>query len=130
MRAGRVSNGRRRRVAEGIPGAERATKTTQESRMPTKIQPLGDRVLVAPVKEEEAKKGGIIIPDTAKEKPTNGKVIAIGTGKLDDNGKKIPFNVKVGDKVLMPKYGGTEVKIDDKEYQIVREEDILGIVTQ
>jgi chaperonin GroES len=98
--------------------------------MPTKIQPLGDRVLVAPVKEEEAKKGGIIIPDTAKEKPTNGKVIAIGTGKLDDNGKKIPFNVKVGDKVLMPKYGGTEVKIDDKEYQIVREEDILGIVTQ
>lgn len=96
--------------------------------MPMKIQPLGDRVLVEPVKEEEAKKGGIIIPDTAKEKPTNGKVIAIGTGKLDDNGKKIPFNVKVGDKVLMPKYGGTEVKIDDKEYQIVREEDILGVV--
>lgn len=96
--------------------------------MPMKIQPLGDRVLVEPVKEEEARKGGIIIPDTAKEKPTNGKVIAIGTGKLDDNGKKIPFNVKVGDKVLMPKYGGTEVKIDDKEYQIVREEDILGVV--
>jgi chaperonin GroES len=97
--------------------------------MPIKIQPLGDRVLVEPIKEEEAKKGGIIIPDTAKEKPTNGKVIAIGTGKLDDNGKKIPFNVKVGDKVLMPKYGGTEVKINDKDYQIVREEDILGVVT-
>jgi len=93
-----------------------------------KIQPLADRVLVEPVKEEEAKKGGIIIPDTAKEKPTTGKVIAIGTGKLDDSGKKIPFNVKVGDKVLMPKYGGTEVKLDDAEYQIVREEDILGII--
>lgn len=93
-----------------------------------KIQPLADRVLVEPVKEEDAAKGGIIIPDTAKEKPTTGKVIAIGTGKTDDNGKKIPFNVKVGDKVLMPKYGGTEVKLDNKEYQIVREEDILGII--
>ncbi|TFH15463.1 MAG: co-chaperone GroES [Lentisphaerales bacterium] len=93
-----------------------------------KIQPLSDRVLVEPDKEDEVKKGGIIIPDTAKEKPQAGKVVAIGTGKIDDNGKKIPFNVKVGDKVLMPKYGGTEVKIDDKEYQIVREEDILGII--
>jgi chaperonin GroES len=93
-----------------------------------KIQPLGDRVMVEPVKEEEQKKGGIIIPDTAKEKPTTGKVIAIGTGKLDDDGKKIPFNVKVGDKVLMPKYGGTEVKLDGKDYQIMREEDILGIL--
>jgi chaperonin GroES len=94
-----------------------------------KIQPLGDRVLVAPQKESEVKKGGIIIPDTAKEKPQEGEVIAIGTGKLDDDGKKIPFNVKVGDRVLMPKYGGTEIKIDDKEYQIMREEDILGIIT-
>jgi chaperonin GroES len=93
-----------------------------------KIQPLGDRVLVEPIKEDEQKKGGIIIPDTAKEKPTQGKIIAIGTGKLDDAGKKIPFNVKVGDKVLMPKYGGTEVKLDGKDYQIVREEDILGVL--
>ena len=93
-----------------------------------KIQPLGDRVLVEPLNEGEVKKGGIIIPDTAKEKPTEGKVIAIGTGKIDDNGKKIPFNVKVGDRVLMPKYGGTEVKFDGKEYQIMREEDILGII--
>lgn len=93
-----------------------------------KIQPLSDRVLVEPIEEAEQKKGGIIIPDTAKEKPTTGKVIAIGTGKLDEKGNKIPFNVKVGDKVLMPKYGGTEVKLDDKEYQIIREEDILGIV--
>ena len=98
--------------------------------MTMKIQPLADRVLVEPSKEEEVKKGGIIIPDSAKEKPTTGKVIAIGTGKLDDNGTKIPFNVKVGDKVLMPKYGGTEVKMNDKDYQIMREDDILGIVSE
>lgn len=93
-----------------------------------KIRPLSDRVLVEPIKEEEQKKGGIIIPDTAKEKPQQGKVIAVGTGKLDDNGKVIPFNVKAGDKVLMPKYGGTEVKMDGKEYVILREEDILGVI--
>ena len=93
-----------------------------------KVKPLADRVLVEPQKEDEVRKGGIIIPDTAKEKPQQGKVIAIGTGKYDDNGKLIPFNVKVGDKVLMPKYGGTEIKIDEKEYQIMREEDILGIL--
>ncbi len=93
-----------------------------------KIQPLGDRVLVEPLKEEQVQKGGIIIPDTAREKPQEGKVISVGTGKLDDNNKKIPFNVKKGDRVLMPKYGGTEVKIDDKEYQIIREEDILAII--
>ena len=93
-----------------------------------KIRPLSDRVLVEPIKEEEQKKGGIIIPDTAKEKPQQGKVIAVGTGKLDDSGKTIPFNVKAGDKVLMPKYGGTEVKIDGKDFVILREEDILGII--
>jgi chaperonin GroES len=93
-----------------------------------KIQPLADRVLVEPIKESEVNKGGIIIPDTAKEKPQQGTVIAVGTGKIDDKGEKIPFNVKKGDTVLMPKYGGTEVKIDGKEYQIMREEDILGII--
>ncbi len=93
-----------------------------------KIQPLGDRVLVEPLKEAEEMKGGIIIPDTAKEKPQQGKVVAIGTGKLDENGKKIAFNVKPGDMVLMPKYGGTEVKLGDKKYQIMREDDILGIL--
>ncbi len=93
-----------------------------------KVRPLGDRVLVKPAKEAEEVKGGIVIPDSAKEKPQEGTVKAIGTGKIDDNGKKIPFNVKVGDKVLMPKYGGTEIKIDDEEYQIVREDDILGII--
>jgi chaperonin GroES len=95
-----------------------------------KIQPLADRVLVEPVKEEEQKKGGIIIPDTAKEKPQQGKVVAVGTGKVDDNGKTIPFHVKKGDKILMPKYGGTEVKIDGKEYLILREEDILGVISE
>ncbi len=93
-----------------------------------KVKPLGDRVLVKPTQESEEVKGGIVIPDTAKEKPQEGIVKAIGTGKLDDHGKVIPFNVKVGDKVLMPKYGGTEIKIDDVEHQIIREEDILGII--
>jgi len=93
-----------------------------------KIQPLADRVLVEPIKEEEVKKGGIIIPDTAKEKPQQGRVVAVGTGKLDDNGKAIPFNVKKNDRILMPKYGGTEVKVDGKDYLILREEDILGII--
>ena len=92
------------------------------------IKPLGDRVLVQPIEEQEVKKGGIIIPDTAKEKPQEGKVIALGTGKRDDNGKLVPFTVKKGDRVLVSKYGGTEIKIDGKEYQILREEDILGVI--
>tara|TARA_B100002019_G_C21193705_1_gene560244 strand:- start:713 stop:1000 length:288 start_codon:yes stop_codon:yes gene_type:complete len=93
-----------------------------------KIKPLGERVLVEPIKEDEVAKGGIIIPDSAKEKPQEGKIIAVGTGKIDDNGKIVPFNVKKGDVVLMPKYGGTEVKIDGKEYQIMREDDILAVI--
>ena len=93
-----------------------------------KIKPLGDRVLVQPLEEEEVSKGGIIIPDSAKEKPQEGKIVALGTGKRDEDGKTIPFNVKKDDKVLMPKYGGTEVKYDDKEYQIVREDDILAVI--
>jgi len=93
-----------------------------------KIRPLGDRVLVEPIDEGEVKKGGIIIPDTAKDKPQEGTIIAVGPGKLDDTGKLVPMNVKKGDRVLMPKYGGTEVKIDDKKYQIIREDDILGVI--
>ena len=93
-----------------------------------KFRPLHDRVLLKRIEPEGKTAGGIIIPDTAKEKPQQGKVIAVGTGKLDDSGKKIPFNVKKGDQVLMPKYGGTEIKLDGKEYQIMREEDILGIL--
>jgi chaperonin GroES len=93
-----------------------------------KIRPLRDRVLVEPLEEAEVKKGGIIIPDTAKEKPQEGKVIAVGQGKRDKDGKIIPMEVKKGDKVLMPKYGGSEVKLDDKEYKIISEEDIVAII--
>jgi chaperonin GroES len=92
------------------------------------VKPLGDRVLVQAIEPEEVKKGGIIIPDTAKEKPQEGKVVAIGTGKRDENGKLIPFEVKKGDRVLISKYGGTEIKVDGKDYLIMREDDILGII--
>ena len=85
-------------------------------------------MLVEPVEEKEIKKGGIIIPDTAKEKPQEGKVVALGTGKVDDNGKKVQFDVKKGDRVLVSKYGGTEIKVDGEEYLIMREDDILGII--
>ena len=93
-----------------------------------KIKPLGDRVLVEPIEEEEVREGGIIIPDTAREKPTEAIVRALGTGKTDDEGKKVPFEVKVGDRVLISKYGGTEVKVDNKEYKILSTEDILAII--
>ena len=97
--------------------------------MAINVKPLGDRVLVRPLDEKELKKGGIIIPDTAKEKPQEGKVVAVGTGKLDDKGKKIEFNVKVGDKVLISKYGAAaEIKIDGENYLLMREDDILGII--
>src|SRR4026207_1312157 len=96
--------------------------------MALNLKPLGDRVLVEPAEEKETKKGGIIIPHTAKEKPTEGIVRALGTGKTDDNGKKIPFEVKVGDRVLVSKYGGTEIKLDGKEYKILSSDDILGVV--
>jgi chaperonin GroES len=96
--------------------------------MAINVKPLGDRLLVQPLEEKELKKGGIIIADTAKEKPQEGTVVAVGTGKLDGKGKKIELNVKVGDKVLISKYGGTEIKIDDESYLIMREDDILGII--
>ena len=93
-----------------------------------KIRPLHDRLLVERLEEKEIKKGGIIIPDTAKEKPQEGKVIAVGNGKVTDEGKKIPLDVKAGDKILFGKYSGSEVKIDDKEYLIMREDDVLAIL--
>src|SRR5258708_38465615 len=86
--------------------------------MALNIKPLGDRLLVEPAEEKETKKGGIIIPDTAKEKPQEGIIVALGTGKTDDNGKKVPFEVKKGDRVLVSKYGGTEIKLDGKEFKI------------
>ncbi len=94
-----------------------------------KIKPIGDRVLVEHIEEKEQVRGGIIIPDSAKEKPQEAKVIAVGTGKKGEDGKILPFEVSVGDRVLISKYGGTEVKIEDKKYTIVREDDILGILT-
>ena len=93
-----------------------------------KIRPLGDRILIKRMEEDEVKKGGIIIPDTAKEKPMQAKVIALGSGKKNDEGKIIPFEVKKGDNVLIGKYAGTDVKFDDTEYLIIREEDVLAII--
>jgi len=93
-----------------------------------KIRPLQDRVIVKRIAEEEKTKGGIIIPDTAKEKPQEGKVVAAGKGKVADDGKLIALEVKVGDKILFGKYSGTEIKLDGEEHLIMREEDILGVV--
>ncbi len=93
-----------------------------------KIRPLQDRVIVKRVEEEEKTKGGIIIPDTAKEKPTEGKVIAVGKGKIGEDGKLQPLDVKPGDRILFGKYAGTEVKIDGEEHLIMREDDILGVI--
>ncbi len=93
-----------------------------------KIRPLQDRVIVKRLEEEEKTKGGIIIPDTAKEKPQEGKVIAVGKGKMTEDGKVVPLDVKAGDKILFGKYAGTEIKIEGEEHLIMREEDILGII--
>jgi chaperonin GroES len=93
-----------------------------------KIRPLQDRIIVKRVKEEEKTKGGIIIPDTAKEKPIEGKVIAVGNGKVQEDGKVRPLDVKAGDTVLFSKYAGTDIKIDGEEHLIMREDDILGVI--
>ena len=92
------------------------------------LKPLNEHILVQRLEQEYISKGGIIIPDTAKEKPQEFRVVALGTGKNDENGNKIPFDVKVGDIVLTSRYGGTEVKVDGKEYKVVNQEDILAIV--
>ena len=93
-----------------------------------KIRPLQDRVIVKRIAEEEKTKGGIFIPDTAKEKPQQGKIIAVGKGKANDDGKVNPLDVKVGDKILFAKYSGSEIKLDGEEHLIMREEDILGVL--
>lgn len=93
-----------------------------------KIRPLQDRLILKRVEEEEKTKGGIIIPDSAKEKPQEGEVTAVGPGKVADDGKKIPMDVKEGDRVLFSKYAGTEIKIDGEEHLIMREDDILGVI--
>ena len=96
--------------------------------MALNVKPLGDRVLVEQVEEKEVKKGGIIIPDSAKEKPSEGVIRALGTGKKDEDGKLQPFEVKIGDRVLVSKYGGTEIKIDGKEYKIFNADDLIAIL--
>ena len=93
-----------------------------------KVKPLYDRLIVKRIEEKEQRKGGIIIPDTAKEKPMEGKVIAVGSGRLEKDGSRDPAEVKVGDRVLFGKYAGTEIKIDDKEHVILREDEVLGII--
>ena len=93
-----------------------------------KIKPLGDSVLVEPIEETEVVKGGIVIPDSAQEKPQEMKIVALGTGKKDEEGNLVPFEVKVGDTVLTSKYGGTEVRYEDKEYKILKTDDILAVI--
>jgi chaperonin GroES len=93
-----------------------------------KVRPLRDRILVKRIDEKEVVKGGIIIPDTAKEKPMEGEVVAVGNGKILDNGQNVALDVKAGDRILFGKYSGTEIKIDDEEYLIMREDEVLGIL--
>ena len=96
--------------------------------MTLNVRPIGDRILVEPVEEKEAKKGAIIIPDTAKEKPMEGVVMAVGTGKAGDDGNRVPIEVKKGDRVLVSKYGGTEIKLHGKDYKILNSDDILAVI--
>ena len=98
--------------------------------MPTKIRPLHDRVIVKRIEETEKTKGGIIIPDTAKEKPQEGKVVSVGPGRRLEEGKVIPLDVKAGDKILFGKYSGAEIKLDGEEHLILREDDILGVIEE
>jgi chaperonin GroES len=107
-------------------GINTSAKKRREGKM--KLRPLQDRILVQRVEEETTTKGGIIIPDTAKEKPAEGKVKAVGNGKLGDDGKRVALEIKVGNRILFGKYSGTEVKIDGEEYLIMREDDVLGVI--
>lgn len=106
------------------------SNTTLDAKEGTKvnIKPLGDRVVVQPLEEEETTKGGIILPDTAKEKPQQGKVIAVGSGRMLENGERVPLEVSVGDTVIYSKYAGTDIKMDDEEYLIISERDILAVI--
>lgn len=100
-----------------------------KSEAKTQLEPLGDRIVVKPIKREEMTKGGIILPDTAKEKPQEGEVIAVGPGRLSDDGKRLEMEVKKGDRVIYAKYAGTEIKLDDEELLILRESDVLAKMT-
>ena len=96
--------------------------------MTLNVRPIGDRILVEAVEEKELKKGGIVIPETAREKPMESRIVALGTGKTDDNGKKIPFEMKQGDRVLVTRFGGTEIKLEGKEFKILNSEDVLAVL--
>jgi chaperonin GroES len=115
-------------LIQGKPQKNWQVNSKSERRQEVKIRPLQDRVIVKRIEEEEKSKGGIIIPDTAKEKPQEGKIVAVGKGKLSDDGKIIPLDVKVNDRVLFGKYSGSEINMDGEEHLIMREEDILGII--
>jgi chaperonin GroES len=115
-------------VADGVWRMFITVKPGGMTAMALKIRPLHDRILVERLEEQEVKRGGIIIPDTAKEKPQEGKVIAVGNGKVTEDGKKLPLDVKAGDRILFGKYSGSEVKIEEKDYLILREEDVLAIL--
>jgi chaperonin GroES len=117
-----VTTTKLRPVADRVP-----TRPMAQAPM-TKLRPLHDRVLVRRVEEQDDKHGSIIIPDTAKEKPQEGKVVAVGTGRVTEDGKKLPLALKEGDRILFGKYSGSEVKLDGQEYLIMKEEDVLGIV--
>ena len=117
-------------LAKGLKPKRQATKfhdETKGDRNPTRVRPLRDRVLIKRIEEKETIKGGIIIPDTAKEKSQEGEVIAIGTGKTLENGSIVPLEVKEGDRILFGKYSGTEIKVEDQDYLILREDEIIGI---
>ena len=105
-----------------------AQATTMAHRTKTTLRPLHDRVLVKRLEAQDERPGGLIIPDTAKEKPQEGRVIAVGTGKVTDDGKRLPLAVKAGDRILFGKYSGSEVKLDGEEYLVMKEEDVLGIL--
>jgi len=119
-------------IEENIPPRSKAVivvqQVTTRGEKAMKVRPLADRILVKREEADETVRGGIIIPDTAKEKPQQGKVIAVGPGRLDENGKRVPLEVKKGDRILMGKYAGTEVKIDGEEHIIMREEDVLAVI--
>src|SRR5690349_13687960 len=115
-------------IDRAMPSSNRRKSRDIPRRESMKVKPLNDRVLIRRMEAEEKVKGGIIIPDTAKEKPLEGKVVAVGAGRIDENGKRIPMEVKVGDRVLIGKYSGTEVKIEDIEHVILKEDEILGVI--
>jgi len=113
---------------KNVPHSSKKRKMKEKEETTMKVKPLADRLLVRRLEEEEMKKGGIIIPDTVKEKPQKGQVVAVGPGRLDDKGKRVALEVKKGDTIIFSKYAGTEIKIEDKDYLIMREDDVLGIV--